>query len=916
MSQSISDIKLVKFYYRHYKLGPQDFCREYGGNVDGLNKFLTGNYDSLAARDALRSFWERFNTNQLMKSQAGDEDDGDEFNSTFGGGDSMLLSPIKVTSPMSSSSSSTNTTNSNGQITGNRSFSSLAEATSNATTSTTTMGGKPESKRVRNLLKTYYGPGIGEGSDSSSMNDPLNIDGPSFNLNSYFDSIVKSSTLNQLIQKDNQMVSEIRTLDGDMKTLVYDNYTKFINATDIIKKMKTNVENMEEGMALLSKNMDLITNCSEKINSTLSVRRDRIDQLSGLQKLLQKLQFLTALPSSLNHCLAMQAYNQAVRYYNSNSGILKQYSHIPSFQNIQNECDSIMKTMKDKLYERLSSLSTSQTDCVESAEVLMDLLEPVELVRSKYLESRKHHTITLLENLEKKSVEHITDYIKELNANFLSEYSYNITSYKSLFINRLDGSDSKKERQHSLLQLEDFSKDLFNKYLNIAKSKLSSFKDPIEKIMALEIINSDVSRLGSELSSHEKITNIINSTVHDQIDFYFDNLQKTIKEHIHQLNSTLNERRDEVLEGHNLQELSDATSKAIVNDIILLFANLKPFFLPTETQFLSSYQDTIFTKIQVKLQQFFLFLVNIHFLEYLDIIATTSNREQFSGRFLLVLSSICLYFENKGITLVVQLMSEFITVAKQGAKKELNVFSFNAPDLCKRVRETGLQILNVFTRLSSQKLDKILKKGLESIPNNNWLVLKEPRDVRSVNDIYLEEILKFQNETSKLLPVINHHHHSLKSHSRTGSGGNNVSSNNSSSNTPDGHRRNPSASSSAASSSNNTNTTLFEKKVDHVDFNTLSVLIAIIKLSLKSFNESLRLKTFGTNGCHQIQIDLHYLKLSLYDLFGSNSFDNLLQECENTVTERCVDPLPLAKSIVSKICETKMNKKKNNETEN
>ncbi|KAN0025112.1 hypothetical protein ACTFIV_009528 [Dictyostelium citrinum] len=904
MSQSISDIKLVKFYYRHYKLGPQDFCREYGGNVDGLNKFLTGNYDSLAARDALRSFWERFNTNQLMRSQAGDElEDDDEFNSTFGGGDSML-SPIKVTSPMSSSSSSTNTTNSS-QITGNRSFSSLAEATSNVSTVGAT-GGKPESKRVRNLLKTYYGPGIGEGSDSSSMNDPLNIDGPSFNLNSYFDSIVKSSTLNQLIQKDNQMVSEIRTLDGDMKTLVYDNYTKFINATDIIKKMKTNVENMEEGMALLSKNMDLITNCSEKINSTLSVRRDRIDQLSGLQKLLQKLQFLTALPSSLNHCLAMQAYNQAVRYYNSNSGILKQYSHIPSFQNIQNECDSIMKTMKDKLYERLSSLSTSQTDCVESAEVLMDLLEPVELVRSKYLESRKHHTITLLENLEKKSVEHITDYIKELNANFLSEYSYNITSYKSLFINRLDGSDSKKERQQSLLQLEDFSKDLFNKYLNIAKSKLSSFKDPIEKIIALEIINSDVSRLGSELSSHEKITNIINSTVHDQIDFYFDNLQKTIKDHIYQLNTTLNEKRDEVLEGHNLQELSDATSKAIVNDIILLFANLKPFFLPTETQFLSSYQDTIFTKIQVKLQQFFLFLVNIHFLEYLDIIATTSNREQFSGRFLLVLSSICLYFENKGITLVVQLMSEFITVAKQGAKKELNVFSFNAPDLCKRVRETGLQILNVFTRLSSQKLDKIFKKGLESIPN--WLVLKEPRDVRSVIDIYLEEILKFQNETSKLLPVVNHSSHSsIKSHSRTSSGGSGLNSNNSS-NTPDGHRRNP--------SSNNTNTTLFEKKVDHVDFNTLSVLIAIIKLSLKSFNESLRLKTFGTNGCHQIQIDLHYLKLSLYDLFGSNSFDNLLQECETTVIERCVDPLPLAKSIVTKICETKINKKKNNETEN
>ncbi|EGC38671.1 hypothetical protein DICPUDRAFT_75733 [Dictyostelium purpureum] len=895
MSHLVSDTKLVKFYYRHYKLGTQDFCREYGGDVNGLNKFLNGNYESHSARDSLKSFWEKMNTNQMMKSQNEDDDDDNDFNNTFA--DNNLLSPGR-------GSSSTTSSSNNSNITGNRSFSSLAEATAQQQQQSSG-GPKNESRRVRSLLKNYYG--TGDGSDPSA-NDPLNIDGPSFNLDSYFSSIVKSSSLGQLIQKDNQMVSEIRTLDGDMKTLVYDNYTKFINATDIIKKMKTNVENMEEGMELLSKNMELITNCSEKINSTLSVRRDRIDQLSGLQKLLQKLQFLTALPSSLNHCLAMQAYNQAVKYYNSNSGILKQYSHIPSFQNIQNECDAIMKTMKEKLYERLSSLSTSQTDAVESAEVLMDLLEPVELVRSKYLESRKHHTLSLLNNLENKQVENITNFIKELNSSFLSEYSYNIASFKSLFINRLDGSDSKKERQNSFNELEDFSKDLFNKYLQIAKSKLSSFKDPKEKIIALEIIYSDVSKLGSELSSSEKIINIINSTVHDQIDFYFESLQKTIKEHIYKLNATLNQKKDEALEGSFLQEISDNTSKDIINDIIELFDNLKPFFLPTETKFLSTSYDTMFTKIQVKSQQFFLFLVNIHFLEYLDIINSTPNREQFGSRFLLVLTSICLYIESKGITQVVQTMNDFVSIVKQGTRKELNVFGFNAPDLCKRIKETAQAILTVFTRLSSQKLEKILKKGLESIPN--WLVLKEPRDVRSVIDIYLEEIIKLQNEISKLLPMgsvaSSGSNISVKSHSRTGSNNGN-SGNNSNTNTPDNIRRN------SSSTTTNIPSILFEKKQEQVDFNTYSVLISIIRISLKSFVESLRLKTFGTNGYHQIQIDLQFLRLSLYDIFGRNNttFDNLLQDCENTIAERCTDPLPLQKPIITKIVETKMNKKKN-----
>ena len=38
------------------------------------------------------------------------------------------------------------------------------------------------------------------------------------------------------------LVSEIRTLDGEKKALVYDNYSKLIAATDTIRKMRTNMD--------------------------------------------------------------------------------------------------------------------------------------------------------------------------------------------------------------------------------------------------------------------------------------------------------------------------------------------------------------------------------------------------------------------------------------------------------------------------------------------------------------------------------------------------------------------------------------------------------------------------------------------------------------------------------------------------
>jgi hypothetical protein len=36
---------------------------------------------------------------------------------------------------------------------------------------------------------------------------------------------------------ENDIVKQIRSLDGEMQTLVYENYNKFINATDTIRKV-------------------------------------------------------------------------------------------------------------------------------------------------------------------------------------------------------------------------------------------------------------------------------------------------------------------------------------------------------------------------------------------------------------------------------------------------------------------------------------------------------------------------------------------------------------------------------------------------------------------------------------------------------------------------------------------------------
>ena len=99
--------------------------------------------------------------------------------------------------------------------------------------------GAPPPRRARNLLSSYYGASV---ASSGPEVDDLNIDGAGFNVDKYVSSLLQQRSLEELVQRGNAMVSEIKSLDSDMQMLVYENYNKFISATDTIRKMKNRVE--------------------------------------------------------------------------------------------------------------------------------------------------------------------------------------------------------------------------------------------------------------------------------------------------------------------------------------------------------------------------------------------------------------------------------------------------------------------------------------------------------------------------------------------------------------------------------------------------------------------------------------------------------------------------------------------------
>jgi len=82
--------------------------------------------------------------------------------------------------------------------------------------------------------------------------------------------MLSNKSLPELVQKSNDLSLEIKELESDMQMLVYENYNKFISATETIQDMKMKVDGMEGEMGRLSKSVSEITESSSRINENLS----------------------------------------------------------------------------------------------------------------------------------------------------------------------------------------------------------------------------------------------------------------------------------------------------------------------------------------------------------------------------------------------------------------------------------------------------------------------------------------------------------------------------------------------------------------------------------------------------------------------------------------------------------------------
>ncbi|KAL7286163.1 hypothetical protein TKK_0019570, partial [Trichogramma kaykai] len=324
---------------------------------------------------------------------------------------------------------------------------------------------------------------------SVNSSNPYDINGSNFNPELYIQRLLKECSLKQIMDHEADTVLDTQTLHSDMQTLVYENYNKFIAATDTVRKMKYDFNQMEESMEKLEKNMENITNLSEKITETLLPDRQKVIKLSSTHSLLKKLQFIFKLPENLKERISEENYSKAVQDYLNAQQVLNQYGDMPSFQGIHKDCEEIVEELKTKLRTEFHKSEASTKSLTESVDLLLQLKEPADLLCEDFLSHADVRLANQLDYLKDMHENDVIEFVDFGSNGFLSDLCLVVASYKDMFMNRTpqdvhefsDDFDTK-----AISRLNTFVMNNMKKYFELVAKRVDNVADTAVLVRALD----------------------------------------------------------------------------------------------------------------------------------------------------------------------------------------------------------------------------------------------------------------------------------------------------------------------------------------------------------------------------------------------------------------------------------------------
>ncbi|XP_071696754.1 vacuolar protein sorting-associated protein 51 homolog [Rutidosis leptorrhynchoides] len=755
-------------------------------------------------------------------------------------------------------------------------------------------------KRTRDLLSSFYSQ------DSSQTSVPTNstsrfatldtINTTSFDADQYMNLLVQKSNLEGLLQRHVEMAAEIKNLDTDLQMLVYENYNKFISATDTIKRMKNNIVGMEVNMEQLLDKIMSVQSRSDGVNTSLFEKREHIEKLHRTRNLLRKVQFIYDLPTTLGKCIKSEAYGDAVRFYTGAMPIFKAYGD-SSFQDCKKASEEVMAVIINKLQDKVSSDSESIQARAEAVMLLKKLDFPVENLKSKLLEKLEQflEELDLFVEIKVASEDHHestsqgneTDSISPIHEVPTREFVEAVHAYHVIF----------PDSEQHLVKLVH---DLTTRHFEAAKQQIQEQISSAKLLNRLRFIWTDVLLIDDvlpEAGIQDFAFEAARVALKQYVTSSFSHLLQEISDTLLQI------QKDGTGQEHPLKVALEASRNVLLQGSTKVLSDIR-HLLDDDLGLVLKLRDILISWVQEGFQSFFRQLNDL--LVLLSGKNVSTAQEQFltervqadkvPAGLVLVIAELSVFIERDAISRI----TEEIGSSLSGGGP-----TFVPAEVRHTFRSAGEKFLLRYINMRSQRISILMKKRL-STPN--WIKHKEPREVHMFVDLFLQELKAVGSEVKQVLP-----HGLTRKHSRTESNGSTSSSRG---NTLRDNRTNTNRARSQLLETHLAK--LFKQKMEiftKVDHTQESVVMTIVKLCLKSLQEFVRLHTFNRSGFQQIQLDMQYLRITLKDSAEDEAaVEFLLDEVIVASAERCLDPCPLEPAILDRLVQAKLAKTVDQET--
>lgn len=232
----------------------------------------------------------------------------------------------------------------------------------------------------------------------------------------------------------------LQSLDSDMQNLVYENYSKFIRATDTIRDMQSKVENAASQLQTLESTIERTVDESNRINTRLAGQREHIEELHGVRSLLARLQTVFDLPDRLHACLQQGAFEIAADEYEQSVQFLDCYSD-GAIEDVKQQVEEIVAKIAASLRMELKKPDISCADASNRILLLERFRQPTDRLREEYIKVQAHRLHRILSDArswaspsqpaEQRAT--VRDLATQIDQRFLMEFAGVASSYNKLF---------------------------------------------------------------------------------------------------------------------------------------------------------------------------------------------------------------------------------------------------------------------------------------------------------------------------------------------------------------------------------------------------------------------------------------------------------------------------------------------------